>query len=240
MYSQIEVALGHEPPARRAPRLPARRDRPEDSSQIHAPGTPQDDRKDDRSPTESRRRGFVGSSPSPPASECQPSAPPTPGPALGPRLPAGPCDVRPGNLSTPNPKFGGADRGSESFLHGLHARLSAADSHSPKAGSAVPATSPQGPHPSRRLRRPSQEARAAPEPPHCSLSPQPALPPVEGPQLPKGTTLPAWPSGQGRQTTPAPKGGTDRPLSCLSLVSQSSAPPSGNENSSGAWNGALW
>ncbi|XP_055463062.1 omega-hydroxyceramide transacylase [Psammomys obesus] len=183
VYCQIEVALGHEPPPRSAPRLPARRTRPADSAQARVPGAPREDRKDGRPPAppppEPRPAGFVEAPTSPPASEGEPSASPQPGPAVGTRLPTGPCDVRPGNLSTPNPRLGAED----------DARLSTADSHSSKAGSSVPDASPQSPHPSKLLLRPSQEAREAPEPPHCSPSPPPsALPPAEelDPQPPTG------------------------------------------------------
>ncbi|XP_052600397.1 omega-hydroxyceramide transacylase isoform X1 [Peromyscus californicus insignis] len=206
VYCQIEVALGHEPPAQNQPSLPAQRGHHEDSSQPRAQGAPKEDKKNGHSPAsppvqtpESRARGVVESpQPTP--------APPQPCPVMRPGLPTGPSDICPMNLQTPNLKQG-VKGGHELDLatdHGqgtknlplvLHTSTSAADTHSSEARLPMPATAPESLGHSGLLLRHSHEATAAPGLLPSSPSPPPALPPVEelGPEQPTGVTPPALP-----------------------------------------------
>ncbi|XP_040588184.1 omega-hydroxyceramide transacylase isoform X2 [Mesocricetus auratus] len=214
VYCQIEVALGHEPPAEQGHR--------DDPSQRHEQVAPGEDRKDSPSPAspsvqtpESRDQGAVESPPGASSKRlpASPSAPPHPGPVVRPELAAGPRDVGPRdvgpiNLQTANPKQGVKDgrqldvaataataaataRGTDSSPSVLHTPLSPADRHSSEAGSPLPVSSPESLHHSGLLLRHPQaatEARTDPGPlPSSALAP-PALPPVEelGPQQPTG------------------------------------------------------
>lgn len=201
VYCQIEVALGHEPPAQR--------DKLEDSSLPHAQGAPQEDRKDGHSPAspsvqtpESRTSGVV-ESPEGFSSKQSPaslSAPPQPCPEMSPGLPTDPRDTDPVNLQTPSLKEGVKDgcqpdsaaddnRGTKSLPPVSHA-------HSSEAGSSVPESSPESPHCSGLLLRHPQAATAAGAASGLlpsGLSTPSALPPVEepGPERPTGMSLPA-------------------------------------------------
>lgn len=208
MYCQIEVALGHEPPAQR--------DQLEDSSLPHAQGAPQEDRKDGHSPAsppvqtpESRTNGVV-ESPGGSSSEQSPAlplAPPQSCLEMSPGLPTDPRDTDPVNLQTPSLKEGVKDgcqpnsaaddnRGTKSLPPVLHTSDSAADVRSSEAGSSVSVTSPESLHCSGLLLRHPQAAGAATAasglPPSGPSTP-PALPPVEepGPERPTGMSLPA-------------------------------------------------
>lgn len=209
VYCQIEVALGHEPPAQNQPSLPAQRGRHEDSSQPHVQGAPKEDRKGGHSPAsppvqtpESGARGVVESPrPTP--------APPQPCPVMRPGPPTGPSDVCPMNLRPPNLKQGvkGSHELDLATDHGqgtknlpvLLTSSSAADTHSSKAGSSMPATAPESLGHSGLLLRHSHAATAAtvataaPGLLPSSPSPPPALAPVEelGPEQPTGETPPA-------------------------------------------------
>nr|XP_048307176.1 omega-hydroxyceramide transacylase isoform X2 [Myodes glareolus]XP_048307177.1 omega-hydroxyceramide transacylase isoform X2 [Myodes glareolus] len=194
VYCQIEVALGHEPPAQQ--------DQLEDSSLPHAQGAPQEDRKDGHSPAsppvqtpESRTSGVV-ESPGGSSSEQSPAsplAPPQSCPEMSPGLPTNPRDTDPVNLQTPSLKEGVKDgcqpnsaadnnRGTKSLSPVLHTSDSAADVHSSEAGSSVSVTSPESLQCSGLLLRHPQAAgaaRAASGLPPSGPSTPPALPPME-------------------------------------------------------------
>ncbi|GAB1300804.1 Omega-hydroxyceramide transacylase [Apodemus speciosus] len=194
VYCQIEVALGHEPPPPSLQRPSAQRRSPEDASQTHVQGSPNEERRDSHSPAapsgqtpESGCKGCVESPESPQVSTSkQPSAPPT-----------GPSASCPTNLQTPNLEQGvkgdphlDADDGSTNSLPpGL---LPAADSHGSKAGSSVPVGSPESPGLLLRSPQGATAARATPGLPPLSPSPPPARPPVEdlGPEPPTATGSP--------------------------------------------------
>ncbi|KAL6058933.1 hypothetical protein STEG23_022121, partial [Scotinomys teguina] len=154
VYCQIEVALGHEPPAQNQPSLSllAQRVHREDASQPHGQGTSKEDRKGSHSPAslpvqtlEPRARGVVESS--------QPTpAPPQPCPVMRPGLPTGPTDICPINLQTPNLKQGvkdghqldlatDDDQSIENLPPVLHNSHSDTDAHSSKAGCSTSVTS---------------------------------------------------------------------------------------------------
>ncbi|XP_051008467.1 omega-hydroxyceramide transacylase [Acomys russatus] len=218
VYCKIEVALGHEPPARNPPSLPAARGSPQDSSH-HLRETPNQDRKDSpaspstQTPPESRCKGFVESSMSPTVSESKqplasPVAPPQSGPVMKPGPSTGPSDIYPVSLRTLNLKLGVKDdhqldsasdhQGTKSLPPVSHISRSAADPHSSKAGSSVP----ESPHGSRPMLRASQEATAARAAPELPPSTPPAPPPVEelGPEQPTG------PPASSQLTSSAPPG----------------------------------
>ncbi|KAM7319136.1 hypothetical protein ACRRTK_022248 [Alexandromys fortis] len=218
VYCQIEVALGHEPPAQR--------DQLEDSSLPHAQGAPQEDRTDGHSPAspsvqtpESRTSGVVespgGSSPA------SPLAPSQPCPEMSPGLPTDPRDTDPVNPQTPSLKEGVKDgcqpdsaaddnRGTKSLPPVSHTSDSAADAHSSEAGSSVPESSPESPHCSGLLLRHPQAATAAGAasrlPPSGPSTP-PALPPVEEPSPEQPTADQLGSTGHQEASPPQASGG---------------------------------
>ncbi|XP_057608023.1 omega-hydroxyceramide transacylase isoform X2 [Chionomys nivalis] len=208
VYCQIEVALGHEPPAQR--------DQLEDSSLPHAQGAPQEDRKDGHSPAsppvqtpEPRTSGVVESpgGSSSKQSPASPSAPSQPCPEMSPGLPTDPRDTDLVNPQTPSLKEGVKDGcqpdsapddngGTKSLPPVSHTSDSAAGAHSSEAGSSVPESSPESPHCSGLLLRHPQAATAAGAtsglPPSDPSTP-PALPPMEEPSPERPTGPPASP-----------------------------------------------
>lgn len=201
VYCQIEVALGHEPPALWGHH--------EDSSRPHEQEAPKEDRKDSPSPAsppvqtpESRGKGVVGSPPgsSSEQSSASPSAMSQLGPVVRPELATDPSDICPINLQTANPEQGvkdgsqldlGADDdpGTNSLPPVLHTWLSSTDTHSSEAGSSVPVSSPESLH---HLGHTQAATAARTDPGLLPSSPStpPALSPVEelGPEQPTGMT----------------------------------------------------
>ncbi|EGW03611.1 Patatin-like phospholipase domain-containing protein 1 [Cricetulus griseus] len=202
VYCQIEVALGHEPPALWGHH--------EDSSRPHEQEAPKEDRKDSPSPAsppvqtpESRGKGVVGSPPgsSSEQSSASPSAMSQLGPVVRPELATDPSDICPINLQTANPEQGvkdgsqldlGADDdpGTNSLPPVLHTWLSSTDTHSSEAGSSVPVSSPESLHHSGHTQA-ATAARTDPGLLPSSPSTPPALSPVEelGPEQPTGPLL---------------------------------------------------
>ncbi|XP_052020231.1 omega-hydroxyceramide transacylase [Apodemus sylvaticus] len=205
IYCQIEVALGHESPPPSLQRPSAQRRSPEDASQNHVQGAPNEDRRDSHSPAapsgqtpESGCKGCVESPESPQVSSSkQPSTPPLAPAQPGPLMrPTGHSDSCPTNLQTPDleqgvkgdPHLDSAtdDQSTNSLPPVL---LPAADSHGSKAGSAVPVGSPESPGLLLRSPQGTTAVRVTPGLLPLSPSPPPALLPVEdlGPEGPTAT-----------------------------------------------------
>ncbi|KAL1771371.1 patatin-like phospholipase domain-containing protein 1 isoform X1 [Sigmodon hispidus] len=212
VYCQIELTLGHEPPAQQS--LPEQRGHHEDSSQPHVQEAPKEDTNDGQSPAsppeqtpESRGKETVES---PPISSSKQSSASTMSPAqqctvTRPGLPTDPSDICPVNPQTPNLKQavkGGhqpnlatdGDRDTKSSQPVLQTSPSATDTQSSKSESSMPVPSPESLNHSGLLLRHSLSAPASTVAPGLlpqSPSTPPALPSVEelGPEQPTAAAL---------------------------------------------------